>query len=705
MKTSIKKIIVGVFGFVLLFTAQSAFASTWNGASNDCKGISIVNASTNEGYADPCWPSSSVSADAGDTLNVRIYYHNTGTVAATNTRVVLNAPTGSSASSSKTFSGSISSDQGGLSLGSVTANLSSSQTITFNSVKWYTNNTSETLTPLLNGQSGSAILNGGLDLGSIAPGWATQGSLVVSFHVSNTTTPQLCEDPTATNYKGSLPCTYPAQLCKDPSATNYNGALPCQYVSTSTCTISSFTASDTSIESGDDVTLRWDTNGCENVKISDIGNVNNDGSETVYPEEDTTYVLTAYDHNGYSKTKSVKIYVDESNNNNSSCSIDSFTASDTYIDKGDSSILKWKTTDCDNVSISEIGNVNDDGSETVYPYGTTTYTLRAYGSNGGTRTKTIRININNDYDQSNVYNTNIVTTVATNISQTSAQINGLITNSSYNNTNVHFEYGTTINLGMRTSSTSTSGNANFSAYITNLSPNTIYYFQAVADSNNSRGAIEVFRTLGYNTNTNTNTNNTNTIIRREVIVQGNTVSGSESPIMLQISNRYQSIGVGDIVDYTVYYKNISSSRLTKPMVQVVLPAGMALTNSSIGTYSVEDRTLSAPIQDLNPGEEGTIYLQARVDQLDSNLGQIVTTAILVYTNPNGAQENAMAYVLNNPRINNLLGASAFFGNIFGFGLIGWLILIIIILLLVLIARSMYTRRNVVTTTTQKTISQ
>jgi uncharacterized repeat protein (TIGR01451 family) len=170
--------------------------------------------------------------------------------------------------------------------------------------------------------------------------------------------------------------------------------------------------------------------------------------------------------------------------------------------------------------------------------------------------------------------------------------------------------------------------------------------------------------------------------------------------MLKIENKYQTIGVGDIVDYTVYYKNISNSTLTNPMVQVFIPQGITLINTSIGTYSASDRTLSAPIANLNPGDEGVIYLQGRADSLDINLAQIVTTAILVYTNPNGAQENAMAYVLNNPRLlnGNVLGASAFFGNIFGMSLIGWLIIIILIMLLILLARSINGRRTVTTTT-------
>jgi len=522
---------------------------------------------------------------------------------------------------------------------------------------------------------------------------------------------RICLDTTATNYSGLLPCQYPQLLCYDTNAINYQGALPCRYIEPSQCTISDFSASDLSIEDGDSTTLHWSTNNCEDIKISDIGYVSDDGSKKVSPDEDTTYILTAYDEDGSHQTDSVKIYVDEENNdddNNSTCSIDSFTASNTYINRGDSLKLKWSTSDCDNVNISNVGEVDDDGTETVSPSSTITYILRAYGDNDESKSIQVRVNYNQVIQPVQIYNTNVVTTIATNISQTGAQVNGLITSSDYNNSNVYFEYGTTINMGMRTASRSTNGNTNFSEYLTNLSPKTIYYFQALSEGSNgvSRGAIEVFQTVGYpNVNTNTSTR-TNTIIK-EVVVQGATVYGSTSPLILEITDRYQSIGIGDLIDYTVYYKNISSSRLTNPMVQVYVPSGITITNVSNGTYSEDERTLSVPINDLNPGEEGHIYLQARVDTLSADLAQVVTTAILVYTNPNGAQENAMAYVLNNPKINNsnLLGASAFFGGIFNFGLIGWLIIIILIMLILLIARSYNNRRNVTTTKTEKTISQ
>ncbi len=454
------------------------------------------------------------------------------------------------------------------------------------------------------------------------------------------------------------------------------------------CEINSFTASDTSIDEGDYTILKWNTTNCDRVKISDIGNVDDDGSEKVYPDEDTTYVLTAYDDDGSTVTDTVRIYVDEDNDNNDDeCSIDSFTANKIYINSGDAVTLKWRTTDCDDVDISGVdNNMDEDGSETIYPTSTRTYTLRASGDEGSD-SRSLNINVNYNPIVPPVYNTNVVTTVATNISQTGAQLNGLVTSTNYTNANVYFEYGRTVTLGSRTSVRTTSGNSNFSDYITGLSPNTIYYFQAVSEGSNgiSRGSVAIFRTLAY-------TPVTPVTPVKPIVIQGPTVT-SASPIVLRIENRYQTIGIGETVDYTVYYKNISNSKLTNPMVQVFIPKGITLINASRGTYSESDRTLSAPIEDLLPGGEGVIYLQGVVDSLDANLAQIVTTAILIYTNPNGAQENAMAYVLNNPKIINLLGASAFFGGFLGMSLIGWLFLILLILLIILIARSFYNNRR------------
>jgi hypothetical protein len=470
------------------------------------------------------------------------------------------------------------------------------------------------------------------------------------------------------------------------------------------CEITSFSASDTNIQDGDSTILRWNTTDCDHVKLSGYsGNVSLDGSKTVYPTDDTTYTLTAYDTDGTHQTDTIKIYVDNNNNNNnnSNCSIDSFTASNTYVNQGNPVTLRWYTSNCNNVSVSTIGTVYASGSQIIYPTYSTNYILTASNYNGGSQTRSVYVTVNNSYIQPiiqpiiqpvlPVYNSCAVTTVATNVNQNGAQLNGIIT--SVNGANTYFEYGTSVNLGYRTNSRYVNGNVNFSDMVSGLAPNTIYYFRMNSDcqGGSALGAMEVFRTTAIPNANNNNTNTTNTT--RTVVVQGTTVVGTASPILLNITNKYELIGQGDLIDYVVDYKNIGGTRLIRPMVQVILPSNVTLINASRGTYSVDDHTLSAPLEDLEVGQEGVIYLQAIVDSVPLNNSQIVTTAILVYTSANGSQENAMAYVLNAPKITGIvagdstLAGNAFFAGLLSIGLLGWLLILLLILIIILIARS------------------
>ncbi|MGD9581040.1 MAG: hypothetical protein AB7V50_06685 [Vampirovibrionia bacterium] len=171
--------------------------------------------------------------------------------------------------------------------------------------------------------------------------------------------------------------------------------------------------------------------------------------------------------------------------------------------------------------------------------------------------------------------------------------------------------------------------------------------------------------------------------------------------MLKIENRYEAIGRGDTIEYTVTYKNIGKSTLRNPILQVITPEGITIRNASRGTYQEDTRTLTVELDDLTAGEEGVMYVQGYVTSIQEGYAKIVTTALLVYTNTNGSQENAIAYVLNIPKNfnGNALGASAFFSGLFGgsncsLGLIGWLLLIIVILLIILIIRRyFFTPRN------------
>jgi outer membrane protein OmpA-like peptidoglycan-associated protein len=61
---------------------------------------------------------------------------------------------------------------------------------------------------------------------------------------------------------------------------------------------------------------------------------------------------------------------------------------------GDSSQLKWTSTDAPSVQISNVGNVAMNGDQSVQPKQTTTYNLTASGP-GGTATATTTVNVNN----------------------------------------------------------------------------------------------------------------------------------------------------------------------------------------------------------------------------------------------------------------------------------------------------------------------
>lgn len=654
MKNFMKKIIVGFAAFLLLLVGNSVFASgPFNGQSGDCNPtIGIGNYSTGNIPRDQygCWTSSSTSASAGDTINVGMYYHNNTGGTLSNVRASV-SKSSSGPTSTYTFTGTMYSDQGTTTLGTVTLNLSSSQTLTYSSTHLMKGRQA-----VLSDTDTSVVYNeNGIDVGSVPSGWDDFGTVIYVYKVGNNN--------------------------------NYND----------NCTISNFTVNgqnSTYITSGNAANFNWNTYGCSSVSVSgpNLYSSNTSGSSTTYPTNSGTYTLTAYGNNSGTQTRTVYVNVDQQTQNN--CNITNFTAngtSSTVITSGNPVNLSWSTYGCNSVSVSGPGISSNvySSTATVYPSNNAVYTINAYGNNSGTQTRTVYVTVNSS--QPIYSNSCAVTLVATNVGQTSATLNGVLSNVSGSS---YFQYGTTTNLGMQTSARNI-GSGSFSEVITGLTPGTTYFYRPVAQCANggmSYGLLDSFTTLGTGTTIKT------------IIRQGTTVIGTASPIMLKIENRYQAIGMGDVIDYTVTYKNIGKSLLTKPVLQVIIPRGITLTNASRGTYALDTNTLTVELEDLTPGAEGVVYLQGRVDEIPTNVAQVVTTAILVYTSPSGAQENAIAYVLNNPKVlfantavDNNLGAAAFFAGLGRIGLIGWLIIIILILLAILLTRRYYSRQVVHTT--------
>ncbi len=179
------------------------------------------------------------------------------------------------------------------------------------------------------------------------------------------------------------------------TATGTGGSVTCPVtVTVSTPTpapkCDSFTATPTSINQGQSSTLTWATTNATTVTINNgIGSVAVDGTRTVSPTVTTTYTLTATGTGG-TVTCPVTVTVIPAPD---APKCDSFTATPASINRGASSVLAWATTNATTVTINNgIGSVAVDGSMTVSPIQTTTYTLTASGT-GGTVTCPVTVTV------------------------------------------------------------------------------------------------------------------------------------------------------------------------------------------------------------------------------------------------------------------------------------------------------------------------
>ena len=135
------------------------------------------------------------------------------------------------------------------------------------------------------------------------------------------------------------------------------------------------------IQVGESSTLTWSSANADTCIIEpDIGSVAVNGSMPVSPTETTTYTITATGPEG-SATDSTTVTV--TTNPRPTVNI---SADPDAISEGESSTLTWNSTDADTCVIEpDVGSVAVNGSTSVSPRQTTTYTITATGP-GGTAT-------------------------------------------------------------------------------------------------------------------------------------------------------------------------------------------------------------------------------------------------------------------------------------------------------------------------------
>ena len=715
--------------------------------------VSITNATTspcNGGAINGCWKTAT-SAVPGDVIAVHVYYENTGaSVAQATTLSIKPATTG--VVSSQTFTGGVASITAPRATGSASVSLSTPSTITYmdGTAKWYPAASSGARYVDTVGLFGTS----GFNIGDIYPG--EQGVLVANFRVTATNSPTdpINPNPSATCTINSfsadqttvssgssttvrwsttgcdtvsiVPSAFPDN--RPPTSAVSTGAIystttytitgrggnntnPTRSVTVyvngtnhnSDCSIDSFTTDDNSITRGDSTRLRWSTNNCDYVTVTSVGNnLGADGSTLVSPTSTKTYTLNAYPNGGSAR---ITVYVDSNNNNDDDeCSIDSFYADSTSISSGSSTVLRWRTTGTDDVDITPgYLNRSEDGSVTIYPNSTTTYTIRVNG-NGCSDSESLTVSVGNT--QVSNSRPQAITTAPIIYGSNSAQLNGIaVPNTTSGNSTSWFEWGPGTNLSYRTDvkNVTSYGSTPYSQVVQGIIPGAEYYYRAVVQNNTGIAYGDIIR-LQTNQNVvqnNTVVTNTRPIVTTRVqqVRTNDVVVASSQPSLLElrVASSYDRMCVDGEMDYTITYRNVSAIEITDAVLRLTLPKELTYVRSSQGAYESIDRVITIDVGNLRAGEDGSLTVRTRVNNLAVQGNLTVMTATIVYTNTiSRAQEDAIAYSLVTVSNDcpNVLGASVFgFGSFLPDTLLEWLLLILVILALVVLGRQLYKKKE------------
>ncbi len=314
---------------------------------------------------------------------------------------------------------------------------------------------------------------------------------------------------------------------------------------------------------------------------------------------------------------------------------------------------------------------------------------------------------------------NVITSVATEITLTSARCNGIGLIASGAQSTGWFEYGETSNLGRETAKANigSSPTAPFSNVLTNLKPRTTYYCRAVMQNQYGvvKGEIVAFTTkttaVTYVkpivkspvTKTVTKTNQVLCVDGTYVTVGSKSASeiinNGQKLISLQIEKVGGNLTASSVVNYKLTLKNVSDSALTGVTVKVTIPQEITLTNASAGNYDPITHVLTVSNVSLSPYGEMSINWTGTVAK-DAVLGKsMVTTAYTNYSVPGTTVEDEVtAYVVGSVASSSdakvdtgskkVIGASderGFLPN----SLVEWLALIAILFIIFILGRSLY----------------
>ena len=679
--TKLSRIFVFGFAALTLFgSTQTVFAAySMNTASNDCRTFTVANHTTQEGYANPCWIGTNISAKEGETFNLAIYFHNSGDVTAQNVSVRVSDMRGTFSGSTSVI-GQLYVNGTPVANGSATITLPSNAKVVFDGAYIQTQSN-----PSFRSLSNSANIftTNGVSIGDVAPGWSNQGVVKAVFVVES--------DGNGTGDSLSVSTDRVQILDERNGDVRFTGSYATDESSAEVHfnyrRIGGSTISTTrQVRSGSAGSFTADVNGLSrgNYEFQACAKTSNDsdcGSWKSFsidgdndPVTDGISAVTGSYQIISAQNGNVELRGSYSDNNDGRANV--------YIEYRNTNRGSTRT-----VGSTTYSNTSRSFSGIVTGLSTGTYEYRACASNnsssdcGSWREFSINRSNNNNDDE----NPSVTTLPPIQVFSNAVAIDGYYAMNGCSGS-TWFEYGRTQSLGSRTPKVSRSSNASGSMAqsVGDLSPGTTYYFRAVAENCNG---VSYGSTFSFVTSRNTivppkNNGGTKTVVKN--------IGGGASYIKLMIDNGRDSVMKGDDVIYDVYWENITKHDIDNLVLEVALPEGLQVVSTDQGQLDRTANKVYVNIKTLEGFEKDDMTIRAKVVGTARLIdGDAITArAILAFENPevNQAQENAIAYDSDTYFVQKVVASGIFGGTFLPATLVGWLLLILLLIIVIILLR-------------------
>src|SRR3990167_3391110 len=628
-----------VFSPLAEYLVPTASAASFNQGSQPYKMIRGYNYSEKGSCA--CWQDGDIEAEVGDIVTFRVFYNDTSSETARETRVQV-VPTSLSGQTA-TMTGRVWADNASTVTDTIRVRVPSGQEITDLdpiAVFWYDGFQNQMS---LGGQSPSQVTSSsGLDVNDTLPGLENARFVVARFEIEGEEIDEEEEGdaPDVTTLSATDIDTDDARLQGE---VDPNGDSTDAWFEWGT---SSF---DLDEETGSSSVGSGDTTRSFSFRIDDL-------------EPGETYFFRAVARNDFGTDfGSIKSFTtDEEEEEEEGDAPDVITLSATDIDTDDACLrgevdpngdstdawFEWGTSSFDLDEETDDQSVGSGTSVRSFSFclddlrADETYFFRAVAENDlGDDLGSIRSFTTDEEgaEEEEVGPPDATTLSATGITSTSAALRGEV-NPNNDQTDTWFEWGTTRSLSRKTGDQSIgSGDRDVSVsfVLTGLSPSTTYFYRVAAenDEGDDRGSI-----LSFQTTAPVVIPPVTTVIERIVTVFRGEEEREEPEIIITLKSDKTGLADKDHeIVYTVSYENRTDRTFTDVSLEVRLPEdGIDLVDSNPESDDIRGDTLVFDIGTISPREEDEFEITIQVE--DPEVGQdIILSASLSYVNPDNVR--------------------------------------------------------------------